>query len=268
MKCIIYQYWDGVETSGNIAGVELMKEYSDRIGVDHLYEHNPKFQTNLGAYSPHYGSFKPIFTESFYDYDYVLFTDTDVVPVNNLEENIFEEFAETNAELGICEEWNAPEIRLKHTIAGINNANDEKWVRMIEENFQVEMPRTNNGLPRIYNSGVVVYSNDGMLKAKNNFIDFSKYISMVKSINLPAFYTCDQPYLHSMLEASKLNWITMDYKWNSSVHYDPSSRQSPRKVNDLRNNSNFVHIQLNGADNFNKDQINEVVNFPLEKWTL
>ena len=92
MKNLIYQYWDGNLFPGVIAGSETMKKYSDRIGSDYLFEHNPKFVTNLGRYSPHYGSFKPIYDESFHEYDNVLFTDTDVFPVDGLEESIFDDF--------------------------------------------------------------------------------------------------------------------------------------------------------------------------------
>ena len=105
MKTILYQYWDGNDTSGNRAGVSAMKKYADTIGSEYLYEHNPRFVTNLGQYYPHYGSFKPIYDEKFKDYDYILFADTDVFPIDGLKENIFEQFYETDFEIGICEEW-------------------------------------------------------------------------------------------------------------------------------------------------------------------
>ena len=90
MKNIIYQYWDGKLTVGCKAGSENMKQYANRIGADYLFEHNPRFVTNLGGYSPHYGAFKPIYNKNFHTYDNVLFTDTDVFAIEGLEENIFE----------------------------------------------------------------------------------------------------------------------------------------------------------------------------------
>jgi len=267
MKTIIYQYWDGISTPGNAAGVAAMKEYANRIGAEYLYEDNPRWQTNLGKYSPHYGAFKPLFTESFYDYDYLLFADTDVFPVADLNENIFEQFYNTDIELGICEEWQQPEVRKKHNLGGINNANDEFWVELIEKNWPVKMPRAENKAPRVYNSGVVVYSNGGMKKARKNFIDFKTYVKFINAHQLPPFYTCDQPYLHAMLEVCDFKWKTMDYKWNSSVHYVPGTKD-PRPVNDLRNNSNFVHIQLRNADNYNTDQLYRITNLPVKEWDL
>lgn len=268
MKTVIYQYWDGPTTSGNEAGRKAMKEYADRIGSDYIYEHEPKFVTNLGRYSPHYGSFKPIYTESFHEYDYVMFADTDVFPVEGLEENIFEQFYDTDYEIGICEEWNAPDARVKHTIGGINNYNDEQWVKLIEDVFNVKMPRNEKGLPRVYNSGVVVYSNYGLLKAKYKFTKFEQYVTMVQTKGLPSFYTCDQPYLHAMLEIGKFKWKTMDYKWNSSVHYKPGTKGPQRPVNDLRDNANLVHIQLGGADNLSESTLHRITNLPVDQWQI
>jgi len=37
MKTLIYQYWDGDDTSGNKSGREEMKKYSDSIGCEYLY---------------------------------------------------------------------------------------------------------------------------------------------------------------------------------------------------------------------------------------
>jgi hypothetical protein len=86
---------------------------------------------------------------------------------------------------------------------------------------------------------------------------------------MPSFNTCDPPYIHAMLEVCEFNWKTMPYKWNSSVHYDPGVKSQPRPVIDLRKeNCNFVHIQLNGADNFDEEKINRIVNLPDNEWNL
>ena len=268
MRTLIYQYRDGEETSESEHSVKCMRRYAEEIDSEYVYEHNPKFVTNLGSFSSHYGSFKPIFNDYMSEhYDYVLYVDTDVFPVIGLTENIFDQFKGTTIDIGICEEWNAPEVRTKHTIAGINNMNDERWMKLIESFYNVNLPRTKSGLPRVYNSGVVVYSKPGMLKAKYKFLKFELYTSMIKSAGLPEFYTCDQPYLHAMLEVANMNWTTMDYKWNSSVHFQPGTKD-PRPVVDLRNNANFVHVQLAGANKFEPDKMDRVVNQPVEEWNL
>ena len=268
MKTLIYQCWDGEERKGNLAGVKLMKDYADKIGAEHIYEHNPQFRTDLGSYSPNYGKFKPVYEHG--DYDYVMYADCDVVPRDNCTENIFEMFDDEMVEIGICEEPNAPLARSKYTIGGgINNANDERWVELVEKKWPVKMPRTSSGLPKVYNSGMILWSKTGMEKAREDFFDFGKYVKLMNAFNMPAFYTCDQPYIHAMLEVCDFNWKTIPYKWNSSVHYDPGNKTAPRPVIDLRkDNCNFVHIQLNGADNWSEDKIHRVVNLPVSEWQI
>ena len=90
---------------------------------------------------------------------------------------------------------------------------------------------------------------------------------MIEGAQLPSFYTCDQPYLHAMLEIAKMNWTTMDYKWNSSVHYQPGTKD-PRPVVDLRDNASFVHVQLAGANEFDSKKMHRVVNDSVNEWAI
>jgi len=269
MNALIYQCWDGPERPGNLAGIKATKEYAERIGVNHVYEHDTKFRTDLGSYSANFGKFRPIFDKEFEIYDYVMYTDCDVIPTKDCSENIFEWFATTGAEVGICEEWNAPLSRKKYTIGGgINNENDEKWVSIIEKKWPVKMPRTESGLPKVYNTGVLMFSRECLIKARETMFDFAKYVNLTQVFKLPPFYGCDQPYFHAMLEVCKFNWITMPYKWNSSVHFDPGVKTKPRPVIDLRKDANFVHVQLNGADHWDEEKILRVVNKPVSEWDL
>jgi len=75
VRNLIYQYWDGDLRPGCHTGSANLKAYAERIGAEYLFEHNPKFVTNLGTYSPHYGAFKPIYDQKFHAYDNVLFAD-------------------------------------------------------------------------------------------------------------------------------------------------------------------------------------------------
>lgn len=270
MKAVIYQYYDGEPTTGNEAGRKAMEEYATRIGAEYIYEQDPRWRTDLGRYSPHYGTFKPIYEDDFYEYDYVMYADTDVWPRDGITDNIFEEFAATGAEVGICEEWNAPEARKRHTIGGgINNKNDEKWCETIENVYGKKMPRTESGLPKVFNSGMIIWTKEGMAKARKNFKKFTSFQAVVKAAGLPDFYMCDQPYIHAMLEVCEFNWITMPYKWNSSVHYDPGTKGRDRPVIDLREDDcKFVHIQMGGADNMDHDKLHRITNLPVDQWAI
>lgn len=267
MKCIIYQFWDGPSRSGSGAGRAFMEEYAKRIGVDYLYESNPRFVTKLGPFSAHYGAFKPLFDERFDGYDFILFADTDIIPVRNLKENIFHYFASLNKEVGLCEEWDQPEER-KRVKGPIDSANDEKWAKVIRDEWDIKAPRAENGLLKVFNSGVVAYSSKGRTKARKCFLPFEEYVSRIKASRLPAFYTCDQPYLHAMLSMGVLDWAVMDYRWNSSVHYKAGTKGESRPVADLRDNPHFVHVQLRGKHDMDSDTLERVANLPVSQWDL
>lgn len=276
MKAVIYQYWEGNMTPGNEAGVHMMREYAKKIGVEYVFEHNPTWpkdariqRQGLGNYQPHYGAFKPLFDSAFDNYDYVLFCDTDVIPTDKCNSHIFGEFMQARIddpglELWISEEWMQPGIRIKHDIGGINNRNDEKWVKGVEDVFGVTMPRTaEHRLPKVFNSGVVMYSAYARQLAQEKFVDFKKYVDWIKMKGLPPFYSCDQPYLHLMLEyVYKNQWAIMPYKWNSQIHHTPGTRgQEPRPISDYRGKeAQFVHVQLNGADHYTLEETLRVVN--------
>lgn len=268
MKTLVYQYWDGPLRSGNENGAKMMAEYAKRIGADYKFEHNANWQKDLGKYTAYYGCFKPIFDEEMSQYDYVLFADTDVVPVDGLTENIFDQFIGTDLEIGICEEWNQPAQRAQNS-GRISNRSDNIWCEIIESRYPyAKMPRTKEGWPRVFNSGVVVYSKAGMQKFRDTFVDFKTYIQWVIDSGIDSFYQCDQPYLHGMLEIGKFNWTVMDYKWNSSVHHKDGG-QGNHGINDLRKeDTNFVHIQLRGADWYDRDTVYRVVNMKKEFWRL
>ena len=265
MKNLIYQFWEGQPTSGNEAGVRLMKEYADRIGVEYVFELNPSWpenarikRKNLGRYNPHYGAFKPIFDESYSKYDNILFCDTDVIPVDRCSDNIFEEFVDLDIELGVCEEWMQPELRSTYNMGGISTANDKRWHQIIQNTYNNKMPLDDKGRPRVFNSGCVMYRADGRKKAKEVFVDFKSYCSLMATSGLPAFYQGDQNYLGSMLP--RFNWGLMDYKWNSQIFYQPGTTGDNRPISDYRKNPCFVHVQLRGADNYSMERLRKVVN--------
>ena len=266
MRNLIYQYWDGNILPGVTAGSECMKEYAARIGAEYLFELNPRFVTNLGSYSPHYGSFKPIYTDSFHEYDNVLFTDTDVFPVDGLEENVFENFT---AEMGICTEPFQPEQRKK--IPGqISGAMDEKWAKVIKSHWGANMPRTPEGLLKVYNSGVVMYSNKGLKAARERFVPFKEYVDIIKSSGVSNFYTADQNYVHAMLTVAKMDYVELHPGWNSFIHpYHIDASKTATKINDSRTeDTKFVHIQLRSADHWDAATQHRIANLPQSEWNI
>ena len=268
MKNLIYQFWDnrpGNEKmlSGVQASRKSIKKYADQIGADHLFEENPDLLHNLD-FSKYYGTFNPIFREEFHEYDNVLFLDADIHAVDGLEESIFENFT---ADIGICTEPLQPKLRANTKVGQINRQQDELWATHVERKWDIVLPRTEEGLLKVYNSGVVLYSNKGMLNAKQNFLQFGEYITYIKSIKgLLPFYAADQNYIHTTLFTSNIDFVELDKGWNTFVTYH--ERDAQRVIYDKDENTKLVHIQFRGANHFSEDEVWKVVNLPVEEWGM
>lgn len=267
---LIYQYWDGVVKESCKAGVDAMCEYADRIGVEYIFESNPRFLKNFfgydfAQYSPHYGAFKPVFDASFDKYDNILFCDTDVFPLDGLEENIFDSFT---GEIGICTEPFQPKQRTI-TTGRITSKQDERWAKMVKDIWNTEVPRTEDGLVEVFNTGVVLYSKEARLKARNEFTDPKNYVSCVRSRGLDSFYTCDQPYLHAQMFVHKFDVQRMHNGWNSYLHHTRDINHDGMYLCDWRDDdTKFVHVQFAGADDLDAQQHWEAVNLPTDEWSF
>lgn len=263
MKNMIYQYWLGNPGIAVQHGVDNMKAYAERIGAEYEFAKDPSWAKKRCSIPEYYNAFEPVWTDRFQDYDKILFVDTDVFAVDGLTENIFDQDIK---EIGIC---NEPHKEISHltTRSPINTEQDEKWNRVLVQNFGKEMPRNKDGNLKIFNSGVVVYTPEGREKARKNWIPFSKYIDTVKSAGLNRFYTIDQNYLHAMLIIGDHKYTIMDSGWNSYVHYDGDSKTKPKAVVDTRTDgTKFVHVQLRGADDRDGNWHNVIVNRPVSEW--
>ena len=267
MRNLIYQFWDGRVRPSVHAGVANMKKYAEYVGADYVFEDNPKWIKSLGMdfgnYSAHYGAFKPLWNKKYRDYDNILFCDTDIFVRDNCDENIFEQFGK---DIGICEEPFQPKQRTI-TLGRITSELDERWASLMKKEYDADVPRTNEGLVKIYNSGVVLYSQKGAQHAREKWERFSDYVKIIRQAGLDSFYTCDQPYLHAMIFATDMNVQFMDLKWNSYVHGTRDKFQVARRIVDHRTHDTcFVHCQFPGADNMNAEQLWRITNLPRKEW--
>jgi len=267
MKNLIYQYWDGELRPGCHAGIANMKAYAERIGAEYLFEHNPLFVTGFGRNSVFYGAYKPVYDESFHEYDNVLYADTDIFAVDGLTDSIFDGFT---ADIGICTEPHQPKLRV-NTGGHISSATDEEWTRFVEKKYGVTVPRTEDGLVKVYNAGLSLWSNAGLLQARDKFIHWGEYISAIDSMGMRSasnFYKSDQPWLHLMLLYAGIDWTELDNDWNRIIHYAKQGSE-PRFINDTRSDtSKFVHVQLQGADHLDADTHHRIVHLEQCEWGL
>lgn len=260
MKNLIYQYWDGdYSRPGVRAGVHAMKKYAERIGVEYIFEKNPRYARslgyNFGSYTPHYGAFKPVFED--WQYDNILFADIDVFPVEGLTDNIFDE---PIGDIGICKEnWqtlNKPKS---------DRDLDKRWATYVENQFSIKIPRDDNGNVITYNAGVVLYSKKSYKKIRDNFVPFDQYVKCIRN-KFPLYYESDQPYLHAMMQ--RIDWTELNEDWNRCIHHYPKTI-APHPVNDPRTpTTKFVHIQFDGADDWSEEKLWRITNLPENEWKL
>lgn len=275
MKTLIYQYYDGVIPPAALYSSKLMQQWALSIGADYYLDHDRKFVNDLGKMSHFFGTLTPIYDDWFLDYDYVLYVDMDVYPTTYCmyhKHNIFEELSKIDFEIAVCHEPFQPCHRAKFT-TGICGQNDEKWAKVINDKWKVKLPRTLHlekyNLLKVYNAGVVLYSNKGMQEARKRFIPIKNYVKYIKSKGLPEFYCHDQNYLHAMLEVGGMQYTELPEAWNSIIsphRYGPDDDRVFINNGKVDNYSCLVHIQLKGNDHFSDELINSIVNEPQKQW--
>lgn len=263
---LIYQYWDGKIPLGSKVGQDNISNYAKRIGAEYLFEDNPRYYGNkFGDISFCFGKFKPVYDERFLEYDNVLVLDTDILAVDRLEENIFSSFT---GDIGACEERFQPEFR-KNSNTAFTHKSDEEWSKAIFNKWNVEMPRNSSGLLKVYNGGLMMFSRNGLIQAKERFIPINEYINYILSLKFNKLYARDQNYFHAMLFISKMNFQEISPEWNSFIHYLGNSKMKRRPINDMRTNkTKFVHIQLRGADEYDTQTLWEITNLPVDHWSI
>jgi hypothetical protein len=268
MKTAIYQYWYGsTPKESAVAGMNNMKAYADYVGADYLYETDPPFFGGKCSLQKKYSALRPIYDDKFLEYDRVMYLDLDVFAVENCKDNIFEEDIK---HIGICEEPDQPRLRsIKGSNANthINNKNDNIWANCVKDKYGVEVNRDNSNRPLVYNSGMVLFTREGLIESRKKFIQFNEHINHLKSAGLILFYLSDQTYYQTMLHVSGVDFTILDTKWNSQIHYIRNGQT--KTVNDCRKNDTcFVHVQISGADNMDSESHYRMVNLPVSKWNI
>lgn len=261
---LIYQNWTGTLTTEVKNSVKQFKQYASSIGVDYRFDENPNIASKLCKEPFYYECFNHFFDKKFDAYENILVVDTDVFVNINNNQNIFEEII---SDIGICLENHQSELRKKST-SKINTKNDERWMKIIKKAYDVDLPRTKKGDMKIYNSGVVLWSRQGIEKAKKLFSPFQEYINVTKSVQLPTFYTLDQMYLHAMMYVAKLQISELDNKWNSfCIHV--RDKNNNIILQDYRTESTvFVHNQMKNTDNLKETDYIDLASKSNNEWTF
>ena len=265
-KNLIYQVWAGSLSEEAKVSSKLMKEYADRIGAEYLLDLNPNIASKMCDVPMYFEWLNPILDDRFLKYNKVLSVDLDVFPVKNLKEDIFKEDV---GDIGACTEPFQGKLRASVTIGGhINRENDEKWASVVKQNWGIILPRDQDYNLKVYNAGMVVFTKEGIKKAKN-WMPFQEYINFMRNKGFGRFYTVDQNYFHLMVCAnSDIDFKEMHNGWNSQIHYVRGPLSITGKINDERKiDTKFVHVLMTGLK-WNEQSLYEIVNLPQSKWTF
>jgi hypothetical protein len=265
MKNVIYQYWQGNLKSGVASSVKHMKRYTKRIGAELVFDHNRIVAGEQCSCKIYYEPGNPLLLEEFDDYDHVALVDIDVFPVDGLEENLFEEVK--GKHLGICTEPQQPRFREIFNVAGITNQNDMRWCQILKDKWNIDYSYDSKGRPKVFNTGVTVFSKEGLAKAKSEWPSFEEYIQTMRAARLPVFYTYFQDYVSAMMHYKDYEFTEIHNGWNSYMHKLGSSPNAT--VNDTRTEeTKFVHIMFRTADDWPEDALLRIANKPQEEWNL
>lgn len=269
---LILQVWVGPIRPGVQASVDNIKLYANAIGADHEFSLDPTTGMSLSGVSKgYYDWMNPIVDRKYDKYDNIAVIDCDVYTPDGMTENIFDVPYE---DFGICTEPEQPKLRAQDPGGRIGQAADEKWATILKQRLGIALPRDDQGLLKVYNAGVVLFSRAGIEKARKRFLTYIDYINLIRSYGMDRFYWLDQNYFHAMM-VGYTNYTELNNDWNALIHYQgkrDDKKERPgygRAINDPRTTTTkFAHVQLSEADHYDADKIWRIVNLPQEEWNL
>jgi len=263
MKNIIYQYWKGDLKPGVVYSTELIKKYAESIGAEYRFDHNKTIAGKICSVPIYYEPANPLVDPYFDDYDNVALIDIDVFPVENLNENLFDQLDDEDA--GICTEPEQPYFRSVMDVAGITNANDMRWQSILNKKWKIKYSFDDKNRPMVYNTGVVVISKKGLRKMKTEWPSFQEYIDLMNKNVSPRFYKLFQDYFSAFIHMDGFKFKKMHNGWNSYMH---KLRSHPNAtINDTRTEeTKFVHIMFRTADDWPREALWAITNLTVEEW--
>lgn len=231
MNCI-YQYWVGglkPPAPARIISHESVSKYSDKINCEYIYDTRlyDKLKTCENIYISLFNWVRIIFDPYFDKFDNVLFLDSDII-IARYAENIFE-YVDDNAEFIGCQEHN----EFNHLLIYDTNIN--------------EVPILSNGeVPRLINSGVMIFTKKCRLFARDIFEPIDDYYHKELIGTLGQFLLYDEFYLLAMLNKYNFNIQLLDVNsWNAEPNFPFDA--------------NFYHFS--GDLKYNKTKLDEILEY-------
>ena len=237
MKTLIYQYWVGKRPAYSYASEMLFRSYAKRIGAEYFF--SDRRLERRCMHGQYFGALRPIFEKEFHSFDAVLYVDMDIIPAEGLNENIF---SLCSSHIMMAEEEKQPKLR-EDMRGNINHKNDMRWKFFVEKIWRNKVLADEVGRPRVFNSGAVLYSKNGMMLLEKLLPSILKYQISMKLLGLPRFYLLDQNFLNAFILREGIKFLELPKKWNSQVTSFTTRSGFSRISDDRSEDTCFVHMQ-------------------------
>ena len=237
MSNVIFQYMivsDAVDARGGIKGWDgsrsslykevadisrtSFEEYAKKIGAEHVYSDERVATKGHGCSTSLLHECARVWLDPMFDqYDNLLFVDTDIVV--NTQENIFD-VMESGAEVyGVLESDFITADGGGYNSWDSKESNYRDFCRKFELHdcpIYPVMPPNRPSKLTIMNTGVVLWSKEARLRAREEFMNWEDWCY---TGDFHMSIMNDQPYISAQLMKHDFDVETIDTTWNDSPHY-------------------------------------------------
>ena len=236
MKCLVYQYWSGEAPPYARLSQRLFRDYARTHGLEYRFDDNPTFFR--GRYSEYFHVLRPLYDTWFHQFDRVLYLDMDMFPTPAATDEIL---TVGIGHLAMAEERDAA-VQRRAANGPINTRRDVRWAWLLKRAYGVRVPLADGGgVPRIFNSGVILYSKEGMRALPRLFPNRRIYSTLVRLVGLPRFYRLDQNYLGLAAFRKGVDFTELPNVWNNLVR---STHMGSYEYDMTESAARFVHVQV------------------------
>lgn len=192
--------------------VSYFSKYAENHGADYHFSTD----SFVNASDNHFEAIRTYKDPLFDQYDKVLFLDVDVMP-HNMDANIFDVDV---VDIAGWSEWRHPDLAVSVNYRSAAAAIHKRYTAFGAP--MVNSSRHPSDI-RMLNTGVLLWSKQGRLKARESFDDHEKWFNYQNPILDPTLDSkvvghsslcLDQVYLNAMLNKFKFNVTELPMEWN------------------------------------------------------
>lgn len=215
MKKLIFQYYSGSRVLPGWAdeSIKRFKYYAKKYGADYMF--TPESTYSPGCY--YFEHLRLVYDDRFKIYDQILYVDVDVI-VDRFDENIFEQPIN---DIGMVPEYKAPGMNA-NPVFTLDSYH--ATYRDLTKKFDLPIvkPKSVSADYLMFNSGVMLWTQAGLQKARSSFMDWKKWHDRV-----PGQFGLDQPFINGQV-TKHLDYTELPLKWNCFPKFRFEPGQEPK----------------------------------------